>query len=92
MPTYLPDAKDPNDIETLTWDWSNRLATGETIVTFTATASSDWTAGATAIVGARTSCSMSGGTAGTVASVRGRITTSTGRQLDHTIHMPIEDQ
>lgn len=93
MPTFLQDAKDPDDIDDLTWDWSARLASGETISTFAAVvASGDVTVSSTAISGTSTTARITGGTAGTRAEVRGRMTTSTGRQLDWTIGLPVAAQ
>lgn len=91
MPTRLKVGADPDDIDDLQWDWSGRLATGETISTFTAVGSGV-TMGATAIDGAITRARFSAGTVASLASVRGRIVTSTGRQIDWTIELPVEVQ
>lgn len=93
MPSYAKQDKDPNDADDFTWDWSKRLTTGETIATFTATVvSGTWAAGATTISGAKTIAHMTGGASGEECSVRGRIVTSTGRQLDWTIVINIAEQ
>lgn len=93
MPTYLQTAKDPDDIDDVTWDWSARLASGETISTFTATVvSGDVAVSSTAISGTNTTARLTGGTAGSRAEVRGRMVTSTGRQLDWTIGLPVAAQ
>lgn len=91
MPTRLKVAVDPDDTDDLEWNWTNRLATGETISTFTAVGSGV-TVGTTTIAGAITRARISAGTVATVATVRGRIVTSTGRQLDWTIEIPVETQ
>jgi thiamine monophosphate kinase len=85
--------KDPNDTDDLTWEWAARLATGETISTFTATlVSGDITVGATSISGTDTIARISGGTAGVRSSIRGRMVTSTARQLDWTIRINVSEQ
>lgn len=93
MSTVLRVAKDPNDIDDITWDWSNRLATGETISTFTATvAAGGVTVESESTSGATTTARLSGGTAGVSAQITGRIVTSLGRQLDWTIELPVSEQ
>lgn len=93
MPTYIKVPKDPNDADDLTWDWALRLVGAETIATFTAiVVDGTWVAGTTSIVGAKTTVRMTGGVAGVQSSVRGRIVTSTGRQIDWTFYVPIEEQ
>ena len=83
--------KDPDDVDDFTWDWSSRLATGETISTFDADVVSgtvvvDSTSHGTATGTAR----ISGGVAGETAQVRGRIVTSAARQLDWTMRIDVE--
>lgn len=93
MPTLLTTPKDPNDIDDLVWEWASRLSTGETISTFSAAlASGDVTVGSTAISGTDTTARISAGTADTSASVRGRIVTNTGRQIDWTIQFRVKEQ
>lgn len=93
MPIYASSPKDPDDIDDFTWDWSSRLTTGETISTFTATVvDGAWAVSSSSISGETTIARMSGGAAGSTCSVRGRITTSSGRQLDCTIYVPIAVQ
>lgn len=83
-------AKDPNDIDDFSLDWSNLLATGETIGTCTATVESGGvTVDSTAISSPVTTARISGGTLSATAAVRYRVTTSTGRQLDQTIRFSI---
>lgn len=84
-------AKDPEDIDDFTIDWSNVIASGETISTATATVvGGEVTAASPSISGSLTTTRLSGGTAGIIASVRVRIVTSTGRQLDQTMTFQIE--
>lgn len=93
MPTLLNTPKDPNDIDDITWQWNNRLTTGETISTFTAVVvSGDITVSTSSISGTNTIARITGGTANTPASVRGRIVTSTARQLDWTVALYVREQ
>jgi hypothetical protein len=93
MPTELKQDKDPQDIDDFFWEWKTRLAASETITGFTATVEAGtWTVVDTGIAGTQTVVRMAGGTAGTVCSVIGRITTSTGRELDWTIVVNIAQQ
>jgi hypothetical protein len=85
--------KDPDDIDDFTWDWSARLATGETISTWaaavvTGTVVVDSTSSTDTTGPAR----ISGGADGEAATVRGRIVTSTGRQLDWTMRITVAAQ
>ena len=90
------DAKDPDDIDDFTLDWSAVLATGETI---TACALAVVTGGVTVpdpaqatISGSRTTARVSGGSDQSTAEVRYRITTSAGRQLDETARIIIRSR
>lgn len=84
------DPKDPNDVDDMSLVWTNLLASGETISTITTTVvSGGVTLGTPAISGATTTVRVSGGTAGTQAEVLFRITTSTSRQLDTTLTIPV---
>lgn len=86
-------AKDPDDVDDFTWEWAAVLATGETISSFeTAVVAGGVTVDSTAIAGTQTTARISGGTAGAIAQVRGRITTSTGRILDETAQFNIREQ
>lgn len=85
-------AKDPNDVDDFTWEWAAVLAMDETISTFdTDVVAGGVTVDDTAISGTMTTARISGGTAGTMAQVRGRITTSTGRILDETATFQIRE-
>jgi hypothetical protein len=93
MPTNFAQPKDPDDIDDLVWDWSLRLTTGETISTFTATAvNNSCTVVSTSNTATTGTARISGGTEGSPASARGRIVTSTGRQLDWTLVVMIQGQ
>ena len=87
------DEKDPDDIDNFSWDWSDELATGETILT---RAFPDPPAGITidnsAIDGGKVTATLSGGTAGESYDLTCRITTSLGRQLDWTNTVPVAAQ
>lgn len=92
MTLSFRDPKDPDDVDDFTFNWTNVLGS-ETISSFTAVAvAGDATVGSTSNTTTTTTARISGGTAGTVADVRHRITTSGGRQLDRTMRIPIEVQ
>lgn len=92
MLTY--DAKDPDDTDDFTVSWANILASGETISTAAAsvTAGDVSVSGSVSISGALTTVRLTGGTAETTARVRVRIVTSTSRQLDQTLIIPVVEQ
>lgn len=90
--------KDPHERDTWTWDWSLRLASGETIATAQIHAvaaaaddtsplvveSSAITAG-TAGAGTAVTAWVSGGTAGAAYGATCHVTTTTGRVLEKTM-------
>lgn len=83
--------KDPDAVLDFSVDWSEWLATGETISASTWTADgvtvdSD-TAGATS-----TTAWLSGGTAGTQATVTNRITTNQSRTDDRTLTIRVRER
>lgn len=85
------DPKDPDDTDDFTIDWVNELAVGETISLLTVTAiTAGITVSSSSISTTRTTARLTGGTAETTYDVRYRITTSTGRQLDETLRIPVE--
>lgn len=93
MATLIKVGKDPEDIDDFSWDWSGRLAAGETIETFTITiGAGDLVEVDRTIDGTTTIARLSGGTAGQNGLVTGRIVTSSSRQLDWTIEIPIREQ
>ncbi len=87
------DDKDPDDIDFFSWDFTDELASGETI---SSKAFPDFPAGLTLntsiIDGSKVTATIQGGTAGESYSVTCRITTSTGRQLDFTNTIPVSAQ
>jgi hypothetical protein len=85
------DPKDPDDTDDFTLDWTNVLALGESISTLAvAIISGGVTAPSSSISTVYTTARVSGGTAGTDAVIRFRITTSTSRQLDESLTIHIE--
>ena len=86
-----PDPKDPDDTDDFTLDWTNVLASGETISSMSATSvSGGLTVASSSISTVYTTARVSGGTAGTDAVVRFRIVTSTARQLDESLTIHVE--
>jgi hypothetical protein len=85
------DIKDPDDIDDFALDWTNILASGESISTIAvAVISGGVTINSSAINTVYTTARVSGGTAGTDAIIRYRITTSTLRQLDESLTIHVE--
>lgn len=85
--------KDPNDDDDFAIDWANVLIGAETISgVLCAVALGDVTLGTPAISGTVTTVRISAGTDGTSVAVRYRITTSTGRQIDRTLLIPVATQ
>lgn len=91
MATTIRVAKDPDDVEDFTWDWSDRLASGETISTRVVTATGG-TVDSSSISGSTVIGRLSGGTAGQFINATCRIVTSTGRRLDWTLEIPVKVQ
>ncbi len=85
--------KDPDDVDDFTLDWTARLGTGETVSTFTATVLSGGVSiSASSNTTTTTTARITGGTDGTPATVRYRVVTSLGRQLDQTVTIPVTTQ
>lgn len=85
------DTKDPDDTDDFTLDWTNVLASGESISTLTmAVVSGGVTVSSSSISTVYTTARITGGTSGTDAVVRYRIVTSTSRQLDESLTIHIE--
>lgn len=85
------DVKDPDDIDDFALDWTNILASGESIATLSVSVTSGGvTINSSAINTVYTTARVSGGTAGTDAVLRYRITTSTSRQLDESLKIHVE--
>lgn len=76
--------KDPSDVVVYSFDFTNELATGETLSTRTVTVASGLTNDADAISGNKVNVTLSGGVAGTDYTVLCQATTSTGRTLNVT--------
>lgn len=75
-PTFPKDAASNLDYA---FDWTNWLATGETITAQTITADTGITAAAPTVSGGKVTTFISGGTSGQNYGVRCQITTSAGR-------------
>jgi hypothetical protein len=85
------DIKDPDDIDDFTLDWTNILASGESISTLAVSViSGGVTISSSSISTVYTTARVSGGTAGTDAVIRYRITTSATRQLDESLTIHVE--
>lgn len=104
MATSHPILKDPDAVLDYVWDWrlnTNRsegtdwLASGETISSHTVVVESgDVTVDSSGLTDSDTSVTawISGGTAGTTAHVRCRITTSAARTDDRTIVLNVRNR
>lgn len=93
MATSVRVAKDPDDADDFTWEWATRLAASETISTQVVTfVSGGGAVVSSVIVGTKVVARLSGGTAGTLMRAQCRIVTSTGRQLDWTLDIPVTVQ
>lgn len=77
--------KDPDDVLDYSFDWSQWLATNETISTFTALPSPGITVNSTSNTVSITTVWLSGGTAGTPYTVTHRIVTNQSRTVDRTM-------
>lgn len=87
MPARM--AKDPGAVLDYTFDWADWLGT-DTITAHTVTASAAGvTVASSAVVGAAVVAWLTGGTAGTAATVTCHITTAAGRQDDRTLYLNI---
>lgn len=91
MPTLIRVAKDPDDSDDFVWDWADRLDTAETLSTQAVTVDAGSVV-SSAIVGSTVVARISGGSDGSYINARCRITTSTGRQIDWTLQIPIKAQ
>lgn len=91
--SYRLSAKDPDSVEPFEWDFTGKIGdTTDTILTTTATAlTGGCVVGVTGFTGQVMQAWLSGGTAGEVATVRARITTTAGRTLDMTAEFDISD-
>ena len=89
MAVSFRDSLDPDDIDDFVLDWTNRLTSGETISTFTATVAGGVATVSGSTTGTTTTARISAATAGTL-QVRYRIVTSAARQLDETATIQVE--
>lgn len=86
--------KDPDAVLDYKFDWSDWLATNETISSQTTTASTGLTVDSSSITDANKSVTvwLSSGTVGNTYTVRSRITTSASRTDDRTMQIVIRDK
>ena len=95
MPPFTAfDPKDPDDIDAFTWGFGKELATGETISSYTFPGfPGDLTLVSDSDDGVDVTAMISGGSdTENGYDVTCRATTSAGRQLDFTLHIPIAEQ
>jgi hypothetical protein len=83
--------KDPNDVDDFGWDFTDLLATGETIATQQIIAPVGITAAAPTEASGIVTARLSGGTLGVEYQVACRVTTSAGKTLDRTLRLFIRD-
>ncbi|MEU6582805.1 hypothetical protein [Nocardia sp. NPDC046763] len=93
-PAQLYDGfiKSPTDIDPWTFDWSEELASGETITASSFIVISGLTLTSAAHTATTATILVSGGTLGTTYLVTNRVATSTGRQLDCSFQVTIAQQ
>lgn len=85
--------KDPNEVLDYQVDWSDRLVSGETILTSNFTvAEGDVVKDSQGFSGALTTVWLSGGTAGTRSVLTNRITTSAARTYDESTRLAIRNK
>lgn len=84
------DTKDPDDIDDFSINWTNVLGSDTISAVSTSVVSGGVTLGTPSVSSATTTVRVSGGTDGTSAVVLFRITTSSGRQLDQTLTIPVQ--
>jgi len=85
--TFIPDAppKDPDSIIDYGVDWSNWLATGETITSSAWIVPAGLTNDSDSNTSTATAIFLSGGTSGTTYELTNRVTTSGGRTEDRSM-------
>lgn len=91
MATKIRTPKDPDDSDDFVWDFTNRLDDGETISSQAVTVDVGSVV-SSSISGTTVIARISGGTAGGYINARCRMTSSTGRQLDWTLEIPVQAQ
>ena len=83
-------SKDPDEVLDYSFDWSERLVSGETLSTSTMLlASGTVTLGANTIVGAVTKIWLSGGVAGGVSVITNRVVTNASRTYEKSAKLRI---
>jgi hypothetical protein len=92
--TFIPDApaKDPDSIIDYGVDWSNWLATGETIVTSIWPDIGDLVSESESNTTTATAIFISGGTLGATYTLTNRITTNQGRTEDRSMHIACQSK
>ena len=84
--------KDPDDVDTFGFDWSDRLATGETITTSTWILPDGLTEDDSSNTTTVTSVKLSGGTAETMYTITNRITTTDTHTWDRSMKFFCSDK
>ncbi len=84
--------KDPNDILDYAMNWAGALPPGDSLLGAVWLVPAGLTLGATSVQGTKTIAWFSGGTAGQVYPVTCRVTTTLGRQFDHTVELEVDQQ
>ena len=84
--------KDPSAVLDYVFDWTEWLATGETITDYTITADTGITVDSSTELDGKVTVWLSGGTAGQNYKVACKITTSAGRTDERTIWIKVTDR
>lgn len=92
MATLKKFVQDPDEVLDYTIDWSEWLASGDTIVAATATGPTGITVGQTVFTINEVTIWVQGGIAGTSYDIEIHVTTNGGRQGDRTITIQIKDK
>ena len=88
----LSNLKDPSAVLDWMFDWTDWLASGETIISHTITADTGITADSSTESDGKVTVWLSGGTAGINYKVACKITTSAGRTDERTIWIKVTDR
>lgn len=84
--------KDPDAVLDYQWDWSDWLATGDTISSYTVTPDTGLTLDDDSNDSTSVTAWLSGGTAGAIYNVVCNIVTTGGREDDRTIVIEVEER
>jgi hypothetical protein len=84
--------KDPSAVLDWHWDWTDWLASGETISTSTVTVSAGMTLGSSSNTGTSATAWLAGGTPGQPYLVANRIVTNQGRTDERSITIRVKDR